>query len=121
MCFTLRLHMSATPPRVGLTQALGPMRKFFRYFLVILCIALLLGCNAKDTMVRSHGPDITLEQAKDLIVSGKVREIFQPHQGCVILTMNDGHLLSFNQPHLDWIYDFVKDKGLLDSVPVSME
>ena len=23
MCFTLRLHMSAAPPRVGLTQALG--------------------------------------------------------------------------------------------------
>jgi hypothetical protein len=27
MCFTLRLHMSAAPPRVGLTQALGPMKK----------------------------------------------------------------------------------------------
>jgi hypothetical protein len=25
MCFTLRLHMSAAPPRVGLTQALGGM------------------------------------------------------------------------------------------------
>ena len=24
MCFTLRLHTSAAPPRVGLTQALGP-------------------------------------------------------------------------------------------------
>jgi hypothetical protein len=26
MCFTLRLHMSAAPPRAGLTQALGRMQ-----------------------------------------------------------------------------------------------
>jgi hypothetical protein len=28
MCFTLRLHMSAAPPRVGLTQALGGRKAF---------------------------------------------------------------------------------------------
>ena len=28
MCFTLRLHMSAAPPRVGLTQALGGRNAF---------------------------------------------------------------------------------------------
>jgi hypothetical protein len=28
MCFTLRLHMSAAPPRVGLTQALGGRKTF---------------------------------------------------------------------------------------------
>jgi hypothetical protein len=31
MCFTLRLHMAAAPPRVGLTQALGG-RKAFDWF-----------------------------------------------------------------------------------------
>ena len=28
MCFTLRLHTSAAPPRVGLTQALGGEKRF---------------------------------------------------------------------------------------------
>ena len=28
MCFTLRLHMSAAPPRGGLTQALGGEKRF---------------------------------------------------------------------------------------------
>jgi hypothetical protein len=30
MCFTLRSHMSAAPPRVGLTQALGPTEQVCR-------------------------------------------------------------------------------------------
>ena len=29
--FALRLHVSAAPPRVGLTQALGPMSQFVRH------------------------------------------------------------------------------------------
>jgi hypothetical protein len=38
MCFTLRLHMSAAPPRVGLTQALGGRKAFggFAFNTVIL-------------------------------------------------------------------------------------
>jgi hypothetical protein len=37
MCFTLRLHMSAAPPRVGLTQALGAV-KAFCFFVVVTSV-----------------------------------------------------------------------------------
>ena len=36
VCFTLRLHTSAAPPRVGLTQALGAMGKFIINLLISL-------------------------------------------------------------------------------------
>jgi hypothetical protein len=59
---------------------------------------------------------IPLEDAKSLIASGQVKEIFQPHLGCVILIMRDGRYLSFDQPHLDWVLDYVRDNGLESKV-----
>ena len=41
MCFTLRLHTSAAPPRVGLTQALGPMNSSMRTLFVIAASAVI--------------------------------------------------------------------------------
>ena len=51
MCFTLRLHMSAAPPRVGLTQALGGRKAFCNCaarkpdFLASVSAALRSGCR----------------------------------------------------------------------------
>ncbi|MDH5828923.1 hypothetical protein QFW80_00090 [Luteimonas sp. M1R5S18] len=64
---------------------------------------------------------IPLEQAKALITSGQVKEIFQPHIGCVVLTLQDGQYLSFDQPHLDWILGFLEERGLDKQIAVSME
>jgi hypothetical protein len=64
---------------------------------------------------------IPLEQAKTLIASGQVKEIFQPHVGCVVLTLQDGQYVSFYQPHLDWILGFLKEQGLDKQVLVSTE
>ena len=64
MCFTLRLHMSATPPRVGLTQALGGSNPYavhrdrlarcsghFHAVAVFNCCACSVqqSCNASDS------------------------------------------------------------------------
>ena len=64
---------------------------------------------------------IPLEQAKTLITSGQVKEIFQPHYGCVVLTLQDGQYLSFEQPHLDWVLTFVAEAGLERKIPISVE
>lgn len=64
---------------------------------------------------------IALDQAKTLITSGKVKEIFQPHHGCVVLTLQSGEYLSFEQPHLDWVLAFVEEAGLARQIPISIE
>jgi hypothetical protein len=123
MCYALRLHMSAAPPRVGLTQALGLMKR-----VIAICLFGFLlsaaGCSSlRQTNTSSAIPVevIPLEQAKALIVSGQVKEIFQPHVGCVILTLNSGQYLSFDQPHLDWIIGFLQERGLDDEIALYME
>ena len=59
MCFTLRLHMSAAPPRVGLTQALGGRKAFdcfaFQCSFPRLRLALLFGLFPATLLLRS-GP-----------------------------------------------------------------
>ena len=83
-----------------------------------LCI--VAGCASHPSATHATA-DISLEQAKRLITSGRVKEIFQPHQGCVLLTLKDGRLLTFDQPHLDWVLSFVEQNGLSDDIPVSLE
>ena len=64
-----------------------------------------------------HGRDhIPLEQALAMISAGEVRQIAQPHEGCVVLVTRDGRWLTFDQPHLDWILNYVNDNGLRDRV-----
>lgn len=104
-------------------QASDRMRK-----LLATCAfaALLAVCACSSAL--SRGGDqaipsslIPLDQAKALIASGQVKEIFQPHSGCVVLTLQNGKLLSFEQPYLDWVLEFVDDAGLGDSVSTSIE
>ncbi len=70
---------------------------------------------------QSRAPDLSLEEAKALIGSGQVKELFQPHQGCVLLTMKNGTMHTFIQPYLDWVYYYVEQQGLLKSIQVSTE
>ena len=58
MCFTLRLHTSAAPPRVGLTQALGGRKAFggfaFQCSLPRLRLTLLFGQIVGTLLLRSN-------------------------------------------------------------------
>jgi predicted transcriptional regulator len=53
MCFTLRLHTSAAPPRVGLTQALGVAQ-------------VILGCYHQSMKVAISLPDTVFSAAEKL-------------------------------------------------------
>jgi len=92
---------------------------------VAFVLSLVL-CGCSSGPVRSTAPIISvqlipLERAKDLITSGQVKEIFQPHYGCVVLTLQNGEYLSFEQPHLDWVLTFVEDAGLTKKIAISIE
>ena len=89
----------------------------------LLSLALLCaGCTSTRPSPVKAAPGtelVSLDEAKSLMVSGQVKEIFQPHVGCVILTLRDGRLLSFDQPYLDWVVHFVRDsklEGKIDSL-----
>ena len=79
MCFTLRLHTSAAPPRVGLTQALGGRKAFdcfvFQCLLSRLQLTLLFGQVVGTLLLR------LLRQARS-------------HMACVALTG-----FGINEPH----------------------
>lgn len=86
----------------------------------------LIVCACSSTPVQSTAPGIpveliSLEQAKTLITSGQVKEIFQPHYGCVVLTLLNDEQLSFEQPHLDWVLTFVEEAGLAKQTPIAIE
>ena len=84
------------------------------------CLFILIGCALRASEAR-FAPDVTLEEAQALITSGQVVEIFQPHQGCVVLTLKDGRYMSFEQPHLDWVLSYVEENGLSNSISISVE
>jgi len=93
------------------------MRVPFLLTLLLIALANLAGCASvphQDREVASRM--ISLEDAKALISSGKVKTIFQPHHGPVFLDLRDGTSHCFNQPYLDWVYDFVKENNLRDKV-----
>jgi hypothetical protein len=98
-----------------------------KIFIVICMLCFLLsavGCSSLPQANTSSAITvevIPLEQAKTLILSGQVKEIFQPHVGCVILTLSNGQYLSFDQPHLDWIIGFLRARGLDNEISLSME
>jgi hypothetical protein len=88
----------------------------------VACV-LAVGCASSPSGLeakRRGEPTISLEKAQQLMLGGEVAEIFQPHVGCVILTLRDGRLETFEQPHLDWVLAFVREKKL-EHIPVSME
>lgn len=97
------------------------MKKFLRFSLMFMMLGLLHGCAGTSQISRSPKPDISLEDAKTLIISGQVREIFQPHQGCVLLTLKDDRLVSFEQPYLDWVLHFVDAQGLSKDIMIGVE
>lgn len=88
----------------------------------LLALALAMSCAG---CVAAPGPWseavvpadlIPLEEARSLIASGQVEEIFQPHVGCVVLTLRDGTYVSFNQPHLDWVLGYLRENDLESKV-----
>ena len=97
------------------------MSKISVRLLIAICFASSVGCQTQPHSSENIRPDISLDAAKDLMLSGRVQSIFQPHLGCVVLTLQDGQLLTFEQPHLDWVALFVKEQGLAGVIPVSME
>ena len=85
--------------------------------LALACAVAAPGCAGVPSSGSAPAPVlIPLDEARALIPSGQVREIFQPHQGCVILTLRDGRVLAFDQPHLDWVLHYVRDHGLEDRI-----
>ena len=91
------------------------MTKLLATCVFVLSLAV---CACSSTPAQSTAPVIPvelipLEQAKTLITSGQVKAIFQPHYGCVVLTLQNGEYLSFEQPHLDWVLTFVEQLDLL--------
>jgi hypothetical protein len=99
------------------------MTKFLATCVFVLSLAV---CACNSAPAQSTAPVIPvelipLEQAKTLIASGQVKEIFQPHYGCVVLTLHNGEYLSFEQPHLDWVLTFVEEAGLEKQIPISIE
>jgi hypothetical protein len=109
--------------RAGLIQALGLMQRLLATCVFTFTLAV---CGCSSAPRQEAAPFIPvelipLEQAKTLITSGQVKEIFQPHYGCVVLTLLDGQYLSFEQPHLDWVLTFVEEAGLESKIPVSVE
>lgn len=87
----------------------------------VLAMLLVLTGACASVERRSPEPDLTLDEAKTLIRSGAVAEIFQPHQGCVVLTLKNGRLHTFEQPYLDWVLEYVDEAGLRSAIPISME
>jgi len=84
---------------------------------LLIALANLVGCVSAPHQDRAvESSIISLEDAKALISSGKVKTIFQPHHGPVFLELRDGSSHCFNQPYLDWVYDFVKENNLRDKV-----
>jgi hypothetical protein len=72
MCFTLRLHTSAAPPRVGLTQALGGMES------IHLIMVNALPVPGTDAFKEFGGATInvyTIEMSNDAAIAIAVREI----------------------------------------------
>ncbi|MDR7135731.1 hypothetical protein J2X06_002949 [Lysobacter niastensis] len=99
------------------------MTKFLAICVFVVSLAV---CACSSAPAQSIAPVIPvelipLEQAKTLITSGQVKEIFQPHYGCVVLTLRNGEYLSFEQPHLDWVLTFVEEAGLEKQIPISVE
>jgi len=90
---------------------------------LVLLLA-LTGCTGKRGMPEFEwdpAPVIPLEEAQILITSGQVKEIFQAHEGCVLLTLHNGERRNFHQPYLDWVLDFLNERRLRDEIPLSME
>jgi hypothetical protein len=107
----------------GPVQVFGLMTKLLAPCVLALSLAI---CACSSAPAQGTAPVIPvelipLEQAKTLIASGKVKEIFQPHHGCVVLTLHTGEYLSFEQPHLDWVLSFVEEAGLEEQIPISVE
>ena len=79
-----------------------------------LALALLVGGCAHFTGSARRGPTLTLDQAKQLMLSGQFIEAFQAHSGCVVLTLRSGRYESFVEPELDWVVQFARDNGLTE-------
>jgi hypothetical protein len=113
--------MPASPPpsnSVPRPRCAHPARRtHLRGAVLLSCIA-LASCARTPTAPdprAGHGRDhISLEQALAMITAGEAKQVFQPHEGCVLLVTRDGRWLSFDQPHLDWILRYVVDNGLRD-------
>ena len=89
---------------------LGLMGKFLA--LCFVAALLLAGGCAQSPAAEPQRPTLTLEQAKQLMLTGQVAEAFQTHSGCVVLTLRNGELESFMEPELDWVMHFARDNGL---------
>lgn len=94
-----------------------------RYLILSAAIAFASACSS---LPESSGPRdghivVSLDEAKRLMSSGEVEEVFQPHQGLVTLMLKDGSARCFDQPHLDWVLSYVKDNGLWDKIVLAVE
>jgi hypothetical protein len=76
---------------------------------------------ARESSPRIDTEQVSLEEAKRLIHSGEVKWALQPHQGPVLLRMQDDRWFCFDQPHLDWIIGYLDQHGLSDTFPLAIE
>ncbi|MGO1070648.1 hypothetical protein [Lysobacter sp. CA199] len=93
---------------------------------LVLC-ALMAFAAACSSMPKAEPPRqdvrvvVSLDEAKRLMLSGQVEELFQPHQGPTTLMLKDGGSRCFVQPHLDWVFTFLKENGLQDKIAAGLE
>lgn len=107
-----------------------PMGSRTRKALAILALLLaalsLSSCRHVSGLPRESSPwinteQVSIEEAKRLIHSGEVKWALQPHQGPVLLRMQDDRWFCFDQPHLDWIIGYLDEHGLSDTFPLMIE
>jgi len=88
---------------------------------VILCIFLsfVSACTSKTSEPNKTAEQIHLtvpqetewEQAKELLLAGKVETLTQAHDRTVILTLKDGSQFTTKEPALDDIFRLVEQCG----------
>lgn len=94
-----------------------------RFGLLCAMWALAAACSSTPRLAAGENTRIVvdLEEAKRLMLSGQVEEVFQPHHGPTTLLLKGGGSRCFVQPNLDWVLGFLKENQLLDKIPVAME
>jgi len=87
--------------------------------IILSLLTLLIACTSKTSEANQPGAEINStapqetewEQAKELLLAGKVESLTQAHDRTVILTLKDGSQFTTKEPTLDEIFKRVEQCG----------
>ena len=88
---------------------------------VLLASMFLASCVSHKPTSPDEPEIVSLEVAREMILTGEVESVFQPHFGQVIMILNEGHIVSFEQPHLDWVISLIYDNDLINDIQLATE